>query len=180
MSALQRLRQGLRCQQQLLSLLQWHQQAQAAGGAQQARGMADQAAAVAFAKQRKGFESSLAELRKQWAQEREEQEAARAAQDKEERAVREVAKAQRAQRDLEETATRLEAYQVQQAQDRLTRISAKSDRLKRAELRADILEVAREQRRTGLVRQSVHWVTEATLEQRIQEALDNPVPLHAE
>lgn len=79
-SLVQRLRQGQgRCQQQLLSLLQWHQQAQAAGGVQGARGFADQAAAVKFAKDRKGFEGSLSELRKQWAQERQEKEAVKAA-----------------------------------------------------------------------------------------------------
>ena len=83
MSSLQRLRQGQgRCQQQLLSLLQWHQQQTAAaalGGAQQSRGWADKAAAVQFAKQRKGFENSLSELRKQWAQQRLEKEATAAA-----------------------------------------------------------------------------------------------------
>ena len=79
--ALARLRQGqARCTQQLMSLLQWHQQqsaAAAAGGA--VRGLADQPAAVQFAKERKGFENSLGELRKQWAKEREEREAAKAA-----------------------------------------------------------------------------------------------------
>lgn len=79
--ALARLRQGQgRCAQQLLSLVQWHQQqsaAAAAGGAQ--RGLADQTAAVQFAKERKGFENSLGELRKQWAKERQEREAAKAA-----------------------------------------------------------------------------------------------------
>lgn len=79
--ALARLRQGQgRCTQQLLSLVQWHQQqsaAAAAGGSQ--RGLADQAAAVQFAKERKGFENSLGELRKQWAKERQEREAAKAA-----------------------------------------------------------------------------------------------------
>lgn len=62
----------------------------------------------------------------------------------------------------------------------LPQLAAKAERLKRAELRADVLEVALQQRRLGLVRQSTRWVTEQTLEQRIQEALDNPVPLHAE
>ena len=80
-TALQRLRQGQgRCQQQLLSLLQWHQQAAVGSAPQPARGFAaDQAAAVQFAKKRKGFENTLSELRKQWAREREEKEAARAA-----------------------------------------------------------------------------------------------------
>lgn len=78
-AAVQRLRQGQRCQQQLLSLLQWHQQqSQAAAGAQAARGFADQPA-VQFAKERKAFEQSLAQLRKQWAAERQEREAAKAA-----------------------------------------------------------------------------------------------------
>lgn len=79
MSCLQRLRQGQCRSQQLLSLLQWHEQALAASGVQPARGFADQAAAVAFAKERKGFENSLSELRKQWAKERQEKEAAKAA-----------------------------------------------------------------------------------------------------
>ena len=79
-TALQRLRQGQgRCQQQLLSLLQWHQQQAQEGGLQQQRGMADQAPAKQFAKERKGFQNSLSELRKTWAKERLEKEAARAA-----------------------------------------------------------------------------------------------------
>lgn len=84
--ALQRLRQGQSRCQQLLSLVQWHQQAMGAAQ-QQARGLADQAAAVAFSKQRKGFESSLSELRKQWAKERQEKEQARAAAEQAERFV---------------------------------------------------------------------------------------------
>lgn len=79
-TVLQRLRQGQgRVQQQLLSLAQWHQQSQAACGAQAARGLADQAPAVKYAKERKAHEASLNELRKQWALERQEQEAAKAA-----------------------------------------------------------------------------------------------------
>ncbi|KAL4419827.1 hypothetical protein ABPG75_006925 [Micractinium tetrahymenae] len=178
-SALQRLRPGQGRCQQLLSLLQWHQQA-AGGVQQQARGLADQAPAVAFSKERKGFESSLSELRKQWAKERQEKEEARAAVERAERAAREAAKAQRAQQDLESKAARLAEYQAQQALEREARVAAKAERLRRAELRADILEVARQQRRLGLVKQSAHWVTEQTLEQRIRQALDNPVPLHAE
>ncbi len=78
--SLQRLRQGQgRCQQQLLSLVQWHQQAIAPEAAQQSRGFADKPPAVQFAKARKGFQNSLSELRKQWAQERQEKEAAKAA-----------------------------------------------------------------------------------------------------
>lgn len=59
-------------------------------------------------------------------------------------------------------------------------MAAKGERLKRAELRAEVLGVAREERRRQLLRQSCNWVTPQTLDQRIQEALDNPVPLHAE
>lgn len=62
----------------------------------------------------------------------------------------------------------------------LPQLAAKADRLKRAELRAEVLGVAREERRRSLVRQSANWVTPQTLEARIQEALNNPVALHAE
>lgn len=98
--ALARLRQGQgRCTQQLLSLVQWHQQqsaAAAAGGAQ--RGLADQAAAVQFAKERKGFENNLGELRKQWAKEREEREAAKAAAEAEARCAAAAAACSRLRR----------------------------------------------------------------------------------
>ncbi|KAL4435418.1 hypothetical protein ABPG77_006180 [Micractinium sp. CCAP 211/92] len=176
---LQRLRQGQGRCQQLLSLSNWHEQAMGAAQ-QQARGLADQAAAVAFSKQRKGFQSSLSELRKQWAKERQEKEEAQAAAELAERTAREAAKAQRAQQDIAAKAARLADYQEQQAREKEARLAAKAERLKRAELRADILEVARQQRRLGLVRQSAHWVTEQTLDQRIEQALDNPLPLHAE
>jgi hypothetical protein len=59
-------------------------------------------------------------------------------------------------------------------------MAVKAERMKRAELRAEVLEVGREERRRQLERASAHWVTAQTLEARIQEALDNPVPLHAE
>lgn len=174
-----RLRQGQGRCQQLLSLIQWHEQAMV-GAQQQMRGLADQAGAVAFSKQRKGFESSLSELRKQWAKERQEKEEARAAAERAERAARETAKAQRAQQDIAAKAARLEEYKAQQAREQEARLAAKAERLKRAELRADVQQVARQSRRLGLVKQSALWVTEQTLEQRIQQALDNPVPLHAE
>ncbi|PRW33523.1 beta-mannosyltransferase 1-like [Chlorella sorokiniana] len=180
--ALARLRQGQgRCTQQLLSLVQWHQQQSAAaavGGAQ--RGVADQAAAVQFAKQRKGFENNLGELRKQWAKEREEREAAKAAAEAEARAAREAARAQRAQQDMEAKAQRLAEYTQRMAVEREQRLEAKAERLKRAGLRAEVLDVARSERRRQLLRQSTNWITPQTLDQRIKEALDNPVPLHAE
>lgn len=59
-------------------------------------------------------------------------------------------------------------------------LAAKAERLKRAQLREEVLDVAREERRRLLLLQSCNWVTEQTLEQRVQEALDNPVPLHAD
>lgn len=59
-------------------------------------------------------------------------------------------------------------------------LEAKAERLKREELRAEVLDVAREERRALLLRQSSNWVTPQTLDARIKEALDNPVPLHAE
>jgi hypothetical protein len=58
--------------------------------------------------------------------------------------------------------------------------AAKAERLKRAELRAEVLDVAREERRRRLLRLSCKWVTPQALDERIQEALDNPLPLHAE
>lgn len=80
MSFVQRLRQGQgRAQQQLLSLVQWHQQAQAAGGALGARGFAEQPPTAKFAKDRAAYERSLSQLRKEWAQKRLEREAAKAA-----------------------------------------------------------------------------------------------------
>ena len=52
--------------------------------------------------------------------------------------------------------------------------------MKRSELRMEVLGVAREERRRQLLRLSANWVTPQTLDQRILEALDNPLPLHAE
>jgi hypothetical protein len=82
---LQRLRQGNgRCQQQLLSLLQWHQQQPQpyeapAPWQQHHRGFADKPDPKQFQKQRKRFDGSLSELRKQWASRLREQQAAAAA-----------------------------------------------------------------------------------------------------
>ena len=59
-------------------------------------------------------------------------------------------------------------------------LAAKAERLKRSELRGEVLGVAREERRRQLLRLSANWVTPQTLDQRILEALDNPLPLHAE
>ena len=63
---------------------------------------------------------------------------------------------------------------------RVAQAAAKAQRLKREELRLEVMDVAREERRRLLLRQSCSWVTEQTLDQRIEEALDNPVPLHAD
>jgi hypothetical protein len=59
-------------------------------------------------------------------------------------------------------------------------LEAKAERLKREELRAEVLDVAREERRALLLRRSSNWITPQTLDARIKEALDNPVPLHAD
>jgi phage shock protein A len=78
-ASLSRLGQG-RCQQ-FVSLLHFHQQLASVAlhqQQQQHRTLADQAA-VKYAKERKTFETSLSELRKQWAETRGEQEAAKAA-----------------------------------------------------------------------------------------------------
>lgn len=53
----------------------------------------------------------------------------------------------------------------------------KEERLRRQELRMDILDAARAARREALLRDSTHWVAPEALEARVQEALDNPVPL---
>ena len=72
---------------QLLSLAQWQQQSLAAGELAQAawRSFATEAPsatrAVRFAKERKSYETSLSELRKQWAQERQERAEAAAVQE---------------------------------------------------------------------------------------------------
>ena len=59
-------------------------------------------------------------------------------------------------------------------------MAAKAERLKREQLRSEVLDVARAERRARLLRQSAGWVTPQTLDARIKEALDNPVPLHAD
>lgn len=59
-------------------------------------------------------------------------------------------------------------------------LAAKAERLKREQLRCEVLDVARAERRHRLLRQSAGWVTPQTLDARISEALDNPVPLHAD
>lgn len=41
----------------------------------------------------------------------------------------------------------------------------------------DILDAARAARREGLVRESRHWIDAESLDARVQEALDNAVPL---
>ena len=52
--------------------------------------------------------------------------------------------------------------------------------LQRQALRCEVLEVAREERRQWLLTRSRNWVTPDALEQRIREAIDNPVPLYQE
>lgn len=57
-------------------------------------------------------------------------------------------------------------------------MKAKSERLQRQQLREEVLDVAKEERRAWLLQQSRSWITADTLEQRIEEAIDNPVPLY--
>lgn len=112
-----RSRAGQRGLQQLASLLEWQQSRVLAGGAlQQQRALADAAQqptpaprqpggarrapkAVKYARERKAFEDSLSELRKQWAQQRLQRLARRERKEQEERAQREAAKAAKAQQD---------------------------------------------------------------------------------
>ncbi|KAI3425223.1 hypothetical protein D9Q98_008991 [Chlorella vulgaris] len=176
-AALHRLRQG-RCQ--LLSLVQWHQ-AQACGAQQlQQRDFAAQAPDVQFARERKGFENELSKLRKQWADKRLAEEAVATAAAAKAKAAIEAKRARRMQQDIATKERRKEAYQIAQAAELELRTAAKAERLKRAELRAEVLDVAREERRRRLLRLSCKWVTPQALDERIQEALDNPLPLHAE
>lgn len=56
-------------------------------------------------------------------------------------------------------------------------MEAKSARLKRNQLRADVLDVARQERVQWLMQQSKNWIAPEDLDRRIDEALDNPVPL---
>lgn len=54
---------------------------------------------------------------------------------------------------------------------------AKAERLRRQELRNDILEAARASRQEALLRASRHWITDESFDNRVLEALENPVPL---
>ena len=54
---------------------------------------------------------------------------------------------------------------------------SQQERLRRQELRMDILDAARAARRQALLKDSKHWIDAESLDARVQEALDNVVPL---
>lgn len=53
-------------------------------------------------------------------------------------------------------------------------------RLQRQELRMDILDAARAARQQSLLKESRQWIDAESLDARVQEALDNVVPLWTE
>ncbi|GAB4815802.1 hypothetical protein N2152v2_002848 [Parachlorella kessleri] len=183
---------------------------------QQARPFADTSSdgngnsSVKYARERAAFESSLSELRKQWAQQRLARLERRAAKEEEKRLQREAAKAQRAQQDAAAKQAKLQLLLERQAAEReihvwelcarmpadiaatpaasrlgdaatvvffVLQAQAKVERLKRHFLRQEVLEVALEERRLRLLEESKNWITADTLDMRIKEALENPVPL---
>lgn len=75
-----------------------------------------------YARDRKGFERNLAELRKLWDSERKEREARRAAAQEAEREQRAAAKAARAQQDAEAKEARKLRYQQKVAEEREIRV----------------------------------------------------------
>lgn len=56
----------------------------------------------------------------------------------------------------------------------------KQRRLQRQELRMDILDAARAARQESLLKESRQWIDAESLDARVQEALDNTVPLWTE
>jgi prophage DNA circulation protein len=132
--------------QQLVSLLRVCLRPAPPAGRPFASSAASPAKAQAFAKERKAHESSLSVLRKAWAAEHAERSAAAAAAAEAAAARRAAATAQRASRDAAAaTANRRELLE-RQAEERAARADAKAGRLRRAELRADVLDVARQER----------------------------------
>jgi hypothetical protein len=59
-------------------------------------------------------------------------------------------------------------------------MEAKAVRLKRHQVRNDVLDVASQERRQWLLAQSKHWIAPEDLDKRIEEALEHPVPLFAQ
>ena len=130
------LRSGLnrRGLQQICSLADWQEARVLIPGlhaqVQQLRPFADTNSdgsvdsSVKYARERAAFESSLSELRKQWAQQRQARLERRAAKEDEKRLQREAAKAQRAQQDAAAKQAKLQQLLERQAAEREIHVRA--------------------------------------------------------
>lgn len=144
-----------------------------------ARGLAtnDAARSLRFAKDRKAHDNSMKELRKQWAEERRVAEEEAATQAAAERAAIEAARTRKRQQQQADKTAKLRAREERLKEEKVLRVAAKAARLQRQQLREEVQDVAREQRRAWLLGQSKGWVTAESLDSRIEEALENPSPL---
>lgn len=189
MSALMRRAQAAACaaRQQLTSLLQLQLQApglrqQCVAFSNEAKYEASAAArakATRFAKERKTFEETLAEMRKQWAKDVRESAARKQLKQQAVRSKQDTGKKAVASRSAADRGQRVAAQEAMEATRREMQAVGKVQRLQRQQLREEVLDVAREERRGKLLATSRMWATAETLDARIEEALDHPAPLSA-
>jgi len=114
--------------QQFLSLLDWasaHMSSNTFSAGQQLRwaGTSATQKSIKYAKERKSYESNLAELRKAWAKEQEDMEVRRAAQVEAKEAQRRAAKSKKAQDDAADKITRKQELLARQEAARALRVS---------------------------------------------------------
>lgn len=129
----------------------------------------------AYNKQRASYKQEVSELRKAWATQRAEQVARRAAAEERDRKKRESAKTARAEEDVaEKEKVKFDLVQKQD-EERELRAQAKAERLTRHFRRLAVQQAAIRQQREKLLQQSRNWITTETLDQRIEEAINNPL-----
>ena len=168
-------------QQQLFSLLDWAStQLTRCASSSSSAAAATASKSIQYAKNRNSYKANLAELRKAWANEQEEKTLREETRAQALEAKRIAAQSQRASADAADKDARQQDLMARQQAAREVRAEEKEQRLRRQELRMDILDAARGARRQALLRESSNWIDAESLDARVQEALENVVPLWGE
>ena len=134
--------------------------------------------AIKYAQERKLYQKRMSELRSAWAAE---ELSRRAAKDAAQKALIEQQQKGKKQREMELKAkeerrqTTLKQEQQREEEARKMAEIRRMERWRRQSLREDILEAARQERRSQLCKQSASWIAPEELDERIEHALDNPV-----
>lgn len=133
--------------------------------------------AIRYARERYVYRQKLSELRKEWIKEAHVKAAARAKEEEELQRRREEKAAKKFSHVSDEKRqARIQQRAKQEEEEREKRVIEKAERLRRQHAREDALMMAQLARRERLLQASSTWIAPEELDERVEEALNNPLP----